>query len=111
MIETKTIEIRDKATFIPAIAIRVSPNDWSQDSYLLHRAGYSTECPVVLLSSLLGGKPLHGDCYEWGDRTYTVVHNHLQEHWDEILSGSVLDVEFILGETETAKTSEALTMF
>jgi hypothetical protein len=34
------------------------------------------------------------------------VHHWLLDHWGEIKSGDVVDVEFILGETATLKVSE-----
>ena len=46
------------------------------------------------------------DPYSWGDRTYSVAHNYIQEHWDEIKAGDVIDVEYILGETPEPKLSE-----
>jgi len=39
----------------------------------------------------------------------TVVHLHLEKHFEELPSGSVIDVEFILGETAQPKISERLT--
>ena len=40
------------------------------------------------------------------DRTYHVAHLYVQQHWDEITSGDVVDVEFVLGETDAPKESE-----
>ncbi len=55
----KTVEIRDRATFIPALAIKLVPVT-DQDRYLLGRAGYGTTPAsqaeyVLLLRSLLDG--------------------------------------------------------
>ena len=36
----------------------------------------------------------------------TAAHQHIIENFDEIEHGGLVDVEFILGETEEPKTSE-----
>ena len=48
------------------------------------------------------------DCYGWpsNPRTYQVAHNYIATHWSALSDGDVIDVEFILGETDTRKTSE-----
>ena len=40
--QTKLIEIRDRASFVPAMAIRVSSTGDAAADWLLRRAGYST---------------------------------------------------------------------
>lgn len=50
------------------------------------------------------------DPYDWGqNRSRHFAHKWLIEHFDEIESGAVVDVEFILGETKKPKLSEAVT--
>lgn len=97
--ESKLIEIRDKMTMIPALAVRIS----AADGYLARRSGFGA--PLVMLTRLQGGKACF-DVYDWGDRTMTTAHNFIQEKWDEIRSGAVVDVEHILGESVTPKASE-----
>lgn len=48
------------------------------------------------------------DPYAWGEhiRTFHVAHKYLAEHFEELESGAVIDVEFILGTRETPKQSE-----
>lgn len=47
------------------------------------------------------------DSFNWSNaRTMHVAHEYLKEHFDDLESGAVIDVEFILGETETPKRSE-----
>lgn len=104
MTRLKFIEIRDKATFIPAVAIDCSLSGNSYDDYLLRRAGYGDR-RLILLTRIDGGKA-HYDSHYWGDRTWAVVHDYLEKHWDEIADAEVIDVEFILGESEKAKVSE-----
>jgi len=120
--ELKLIEIRDKATLIAAFAFRPSdaiifdPRDHllvsrTVEQFLAHRSGYYT-CGLssaVVLGRLgcEGRTRLACDPYDWNDRTMTVAHDELIRNWDKYPSGSVLDVEFVLGESSSPKTSEA----
>ncbi len=111
----KTVEIRDRGTFIPALAIRLEPT-CEADRYLLARAGFGllrdTQREYVLLIENNGGEgQAHCDPHEWhnkGPRTWPFAHQWLIEHFDEIESGAVVDVEFILGETTAPKVSESM---
>ena len=111
--EAKTIEVRDRGTFVPVLAVRLDPAG-EADRYLLARAGYGTELidqeRYVILIRIEGKMEAHYDPIDWGSQTRTMptAHQHLIDHWDEIESGGVIDVEFILGETDEPKRSEAL---
>ncbi|SRR5258708_4711943 len=97
--KSKFVEIRDSATFIPALALEIS----SDDGYLARRSGFGSSC--ILLIHLNNNK-CTSDCYDWDNRTMQTAHKYLDDHWSIIKDGDVLDVEFILGETSVAKTSE-----
>jgi hypothetical protein len=102
----KVLEIRDEGTFIPALAVDINPaND--EQRYLMRRVGYSCNGePNVILTALDGHGKATNDPYEWGGRTYPVAHNYIIEHWNELRDGDVIDVSFILGETDKPKVSE-----
>lgn len=106
----KAFEIRDKGTFIPVIATRLE-SEHPAESYLLGRAGYrsSEAYPFVVLYRLHDGVSCTAP-YDWGfgARTMTVAHAHIEKHWDLLETGSVVDVEYILGETKAPKFSERL---
>lgn len=109
----KSVEIRDRATFIPALAVRLIP-DTVQDRYLLARAGYGLtperQGAYVILMRLDGGNnQASWDPFHWDTRTMQAAHAWLLDHFDEIESGGVVDVEFLAGETATRKRSEAET--
>ncbi len=77
---TKTVELRDRATFIPALAIKLEPSN-EADRYLLARAGFGRlpdqQREYVLLGQLNGGEgKLLCDPYDWppNARTYPVAH-------------------------------------
>lgn len=105
--EAKALEIRDKATFIPALAININPSN-DEQRYLMRRIGYPCDgAPNIALTNLnMDGGPAWNDPYGWGDRTYAIAHNYILEHWAELKDGDVIDVQFILGETPEKKVSE-----
>lgn len=111
--QVKLIEIRDRITFIPAMAIRLWPRN-DAERYLLARSGYgltpSDHREYVILVKINGDVlEANHDPHGWNSpRTLPTAHSYVVTHWDEIHSGDVVDVEFLLGETTEKKTSEAL---
>ncbi len=104
--QVKLIEIRDSATFIPAVAIKMFPRN-DQEDFLLGRSGFGPSSPFVLLTRLEGGKCFYEPC-DWADRTFQTAHKWLMDNWETFQSGDVIDVQFILGETKEPKRSELL---
>ncbi len=105
-LEIKLFEIRDRATFMPMFAFTTS-SDLPGQSYLLNRAGYSPDSDIVMFGYLgQSGMPACYDPYDWNDRTKKVSHDYIQKHWHELKNGDVIDVEFILGESNEKKISE-----
>ncbi len=107
---SKALEIRDRGTFIAALAVSTAAANNGQ-YYLLRRCGYSAkgDGDSILLTRLDGGGKCCSDCYDWGDRTWKVAHNYIAEHFEELSDGDVVDVEFILGESTERKLSERIT--
>jgi hypothetical protein len=109
-LKLKFFELRDKATFIPIFAFRAIADDNQQNAWLLIRAGFGFHSNLVIVGKLECSGVSQNctyDAYAWGGRTYPVAHKYIEEHFDELESGAVLDVEFILGETSKPKVSEA----
>lgn len=109
----KLFELRDKATFIPIFAFRArAETDFTeQENYLFRRSGFSFENDCVILGRLECAGVARNATYDpfaWNDRTFTVAHQYIREHFDELPVGSVIDVEFILGESSAPKESEAV---
>ena len=109
--EAKTFEVRDAATFIPILAVRLNPAN-EKDRYLLARAGFGrtpqSQGEYVQLIRINGGSGESScDSNIWGNRTMRQAHLHIIANWSSLESGDVVDVEFILGETTTLKCSES----
>lgn len=106
--DARTYEIRDEGTHIPALAIRLRPQT-ARDHALLARAGYglapTEQSKYVILICLADMRAQH-DPFEWPNRTMHVAHLHIREAWPP--NGAVVDVQYILGETEQPKESEAI---
>jgi len=103
--ETKMLEIRDRATCIPVMATLMR-SDNKHEHYLLRRAGFSDNTDLIGFTYLTSEK-WEWDPYNWSNsRTLHVAHKFVQEHWAELKSGDVVDVEFVLGETSKPKQSE-----
>lgn len=114
---TKAFEIRDIGTFIPVVGVLMVPSfetdAYIPEKYLLRRAGYGFDSPLVLLCRMeASGTDRNAtyDPYAWGDgaRTMIVAHDYIQKNWEDLTSGDVIDVQFILKETEQPKPSERL---
>lgn len=97
--EAKTLEVRDKGTFIPVMGVQVS----GADGYLMRRAGFRGA--MIYLVHLAGERCAY-DPYTWADRTMRTAHQFIEKEWDNLQDGDVVDVEFILGESMIQKPSE-----
>lgn len=100
----KLLEVRDRATFLPVFAISTEASNEGQ-RFLLRASGYSQNSDLVLFGRLRGGDTYY-DTYAWKDRTMTMAHEYIEQHFHELKDGDVIDVEYILGETQTKKVSE-----
>ena len=100
----KLLEIRDRGTTVPAMAIEVSGGD----GWLMRRAGFDS--PMIYLI-MLATEKCHYDPYRWENpRTMRNAHLYIESHWHDLQNGDVVDVEYILGETATPKRSESETV-
>ena len=105
--EAKLIEIRDAATAIPAIVVRMDSNHVAE-RYWLGRQGYlHVSVPWVLMMPLTYPE-FHSDPNTWASRTFRIAHEYVQIEWDNIETGDIVDVEFILGKSKEPKISERL---
>jgi hypothetical protein len=106
--EIKLIEIRNKATCVPAMVTRLSSTGDAAGDWLLRHAGYDLEYPSIMLTRLTNGEGQY-DPYRWTNRTMRGAHLWLMEHFDEVTMGDV--VEFIPGERAAPKGSERIELY
>lgn len=104
--DIKLFELRDVGTHIPVMAVRVNPTDADED-YPLRRAGFQGS-PCVLLTKL-NTLETHYDPFHWDDRrTLHTAHRTIEKGWNDLVSGQVIDVEYLLGESSEPKKSDRL---
>lgn len=109
---TKFFEIRDRGTFIPALAIQLNSKN-ETERFLLSRSGFgqdsiATQRYIYLIH--LQANECTYDSHAWnnGARTMYTAHEYIKEHFDSLESGQVICVETILGERDTPKISERI---
>lgn len=118
----KLFELRDRATFIPIFAYLCRPDadavPWNREAerYLLARAGFNLHSndDHVIIGRLECENPSVSECtydvhsHHSPARTFMHAHHYIEQHWNELETGAVIDVEFILGETKAPKVTERL---
>lgn len=118
MIEAKLLEVRDSGTMMPVLAVKLH-SDEEAEHWLLERAGYTQDGargePYILVTAIEPGSGVGAkaqfDPYEWyPSRTMQVAHLHMIAHWNELQTGSVIDIEYLLGRRAEPKQPERLTM-
>jgi hypothetical protein len=102
----KLFEVRDRGTTIPAIGVDCSSAEADgRDYLLLRRAGYGPD-RCILFGPLAGGDFTY-DPYEHKSlRTIPAAHVYVEKEWDNLKSGDIIDVQFIVGETTTKKETD-----
>lgn len=101
----KMLEIRDEGTAIHCMAVRPDL-ETEPNRYFWGRCGYR-ESNILLCQ--LDGPRTEYDPFKWGyGRTMRIAHQYIQQHYDDIENGSVVDVQYILGETSQPKKSQRL---
>lgn len=103
-LENKVLEVRDSGTHIDVLAIRMQARNGVQDYYIHRRGGYPPNGSCIAVVRV---DDCNGNCdpYAWSNRTMATAHHYIYDHFDELADGDVIDVEFILGETQVKKVS------
>ena len=110
---SKLLEIRDEGTKISALAIKLGNETSEEENEILRHAGWGDnpkdrwDHRYVLLLQLDGGiREAHNDPFQWRDGSRTMFNAHLfiKDHFDELNTGDIVDVQYLLGETDHPKT-------
>lgn len=112
MLEVKLVEARDDGITMALMFVKMAPDNPSE-KWLLARSGYG-DCPeeYIIMVDINEGDNFKGQTsasetdYAYGFRTRTVVHHFMEDNWDTVKPGDVVDVQYILGETSSPKKSE-----
>lgn len=101
----KCVEIRDRNTCIPAIAIKMSAGDPIEETFLW-REGYPRDGSGVVLMKLSDQRAT-SDVYGWdGSRTMTAAHHWIEQNFDVLNNGAVVDARVVLGEAKDPAPAE-----
>lgn len=103
----KVFELRDHGTFIPLLCIKPQCDDHPFVAKMAWRFGYRGSRAVIALHMGVPDRGCQSDPFGWNDRTFQTAHRHIEEHWDELRTGDLIDVRVLLGETKTPCPSEA----
>ena len=106
MMLIKFLEIRDKATCIPVIAIKMLADTEIQHKYLW-RCGYPLDGSGIVLMKLEDQKATSDPC-EWGGRTMPIAHEYILKNFNTLKDGDVIDVRIYLGEAKTPAAAEII---
>jgi hypothetical protein len=75
-----------------------------EDGPIMRRAGFGGE---LVLLTMLEKPETQWDPYAWANiRTMRNAHLHIQNQWEELTSGQVIDVRVLLGETTEPAISD-----
>lgn len=104
--ETKVVALLDRCTCIVAIFTRYSP-DTANERALFRRMGFG-DAPGGYLHCYWPSAHFasYDSCKCPDQLTVGNGWRYVAEHWEEIGTGSVLDVEYLRGETDEPKTWE-----
>lgn len=108
MSEVKIFEVRDVGTLIPVMCIKPQSKT-EMERYLIEHAGYGVGNDdfrkYVIMFDLHCNNNVQYNAFKWNGRTFCEAHIYIKAHWKELVSGQVIDVEYILGETNAPKKS------
>jgi hypothetical protein len=103
----KLIEIRDRHTRIDVVCFETMSQDETENHYFRH-VGFTGELPWVMVFRLADRTACYSPM-QWKDqRTMMNAHEYIAEHYSELKSGDVVDVEFILGEKDSPSLPERM---
>ncbi len=102
-LEIKPLEIRDHATCIGVLAIKMKSADPIIHRYL-SRYGFPgttpgmEDNPPAIVMMRVDDQRASSDPYHWGDRTHQTAHVYIDECFDSLRPGQVVDVRVIANE-------------
>jgi hypothetical protein len=97
-LDAKLVEVRDDATCMPVMAIRMKTDDWNDEAKVwgIHtRSGYPRDGSGIVMM-VLADQRAQVDPYGWSDHhTLGLAHHYIYENFDSLKDGDVLDVRVL----------------
>lgn len=105
--EMKLLAAMDRATRKPVIAFKVIPETF-EESVMLRTHGFGETPEEYTFFYDINRHECDYNPYRLSD-TLTVERAcvHVQQHWDEIKSGSLVDAQYLRGETDAPRRWES----
>lgn len=101
---TKVFEVRDEMTHIGVMATKMVGETPDED-YELERCGFGHGGSLVIVTKMYEPESQH-DAFNWRSRTMRHAHLHIEKNFDKLKSGDVIDVRYLLGETDAPCKSD-----
>ena len=106
--KSKIFEIRDGSFYIPVLATATNMEncDYLVEAYHWKYANYKQYSPLVIVTQI-NSNPLKSAYSpdEWTSKTMQIAHEYIEENFNDLKSGAVIDIQYILGETNTKRKS------
>lgn len=98
--ETKLFQVLDNMTDITVMVTKLTSINKRTVKLCIHSGYYGRD--YFFYTPLLGRCPevTRYGYKSWNDRTNSVAHEYIEENWDKLEDGSIINVKFILGEEE-----------
>lgn len=113
-VKAKFFEVRDSMTMMPIMVTEIKLTGNKAEDWLMWKVGLGrpeSGCYRFLVTELQTGES-HYEPHDWRPnttiRTMREAHSYIEEHYDQLETGAVIDVQFILGEKPEPKISERL---
>ncbi len=104
--DVKVFELRDRMTTISIMCVRIDLSEVTEpDRFIIRRAGWGSNAKAIYMINLSTCQCIF-EPGRWNSHTYDTAHQYVEEHWDELQGGEVIDAEYIRGESEKPKESE-----
>lgn len=103
--KSKIFEIRDAGTCISVIAIKTEGSCKEEECHF-NRNGWSED--TVIVTHISDGVTSNYSPYDWCNRTMRDAHLYIEQNFEKLENFEVIDIQFILGETDIKKVSEII---
>ena len=106
--KSKMFEVRDAGTCMTVIAIKTEGENEKERAHF-RRGGWGENSIILMKTN--GEVVANYDAFEWrnrNNRTLFNAHRYIEENFDNLNNFDVIDVQYILGETESPKQSEII---